>query len=98
MPTKVTGTTETTRTTDQALVTSRIGKAILSGVIVCQCKVVSDRQIDEAISAGARSVSAVCRATGAARDCGTCIFTVKALVCEHQSAEQVLMEVKGAAS
>lgn len=74
------------------------GKANLTVVIVCQCKVVSDRQIDEAISAGARSVSAVCRATGAARDCGTCIFTVKAMVCEHQSEEQVLLEVEGAAS
>ena len=74
------------------------GKAILIDVIVCQCKVVNDRQIDEAISAGARSVSAVCRATGAARDCGTCIFTVKAMVCEHHSGEKVLWEVEGAAS
>ena len=74
------------------------GKANLTVVIVCQCKVVSDRQIDEAISAGARSVSAVCRATGAARDCGTCIFTVKAVVCKHQSDEQVHLEVEGAAS
>ncbi|HUS22320.1 MAG TPA: (2Fe-2S)-binding protein [Aeromicrobium sp.] len=67
-------------------------------MIVCQCKVVSDRQIDEALSAGARSVSAVCRATGAARDCGTCIFTVKAMVCKHHSDEEVLWEVEGAAS
>ena len=67
-------------------------------MIVCQCKVVTDRQIDEAISAGARSVSAVCRATGAARDCGTCIFTVKTIVCEHHTHEQVLLEVEGAAS
>ena len=67
-------------------------------MIVCQCQVVNDRQIDEAISAGARSVSAVCRATGAARECGTCIFTVKAMVCKHHSDEQVLLEVEGAAS
>ena len=67
-------------------------------MIVCQCKVVNDRQIVEAVSAGARTVSAVCKATGAARDCGTCIFTVKAIVCEHQSDEQVRLEVEGAAS
>ena len=67
-------------------------------MIVCQCKVVNDRQISEAIAAGARSVSAVCRATGAARDCGACIFTVKAIVCEHRSEDQVLLEVEGAAS
>jgi bacterioferritin-associated ferredoxin len=67
-------------------------------VIVCQCKVVTDRQVDEAIADGARSVSAVCRATGAARDCGTCIFTVKALVCNHQAEEHTRLEVEGAAS
>jgi bacterioferritin-associated ferredoxin len=67
-------------------------------VIVCQCKVVNDRQIDDAIADGARSVSAVCRATGAARDCGACIFTVKALVCAHHAKEHDRLEVEGAAS
>jgi bacterioferritin-associated ferredoxin len=67
-------------------------------VIVCQCKVVTDRQVEEAIADGARSVSAVCRATGAARDCGSCIFTVKSLVCNHQAEESVRLEVEGAAS
>ena len=67
-------------------------------MIVCQCRVVSDRAIDAALSDGARSVSAVCRTTGAAQECGSCIFTVKALVCQHQAHERELLEVDGAAS
>jgi bacterioferritin-associated ferredoxin len=68
------------------------------GVIVCQCRVVTDRAVDAALADGARSVSAVCRTTGAAQDCGSCIFTVKALVCQHQAHERALLEVDGAAS
>jgi bacterioferritin-associated ferredoxin len=68
------------------------------GVIVCQCRVVTDRAVDAALADGARSVSAVCRSTGAAQDCGSCIFTVKALVCQHQEHERALLEVDGAAS
>jgi bacterioferritin-associated ferredoxin len=67
-------------------------------MIVCQCQVVTDRQVEEAVADGARSVSAVCRATGAARDCGACIFTVKTLVCKHQAEEHTRLEVEGAAS
>jgi bacterioferritin-associated ferredoxin len=67
-------------------------------VIVCHCRVVSDRAIDAALSDGARTVSAVCRSTGAAQDCGSCIFTVKALVCQHAKEVQALLEVDGAAS
>jgi len=67
-------------------------------VIVCQCKVVTDRQVNSAISDGARSVSAVGRATGAASDCGACIFTVKSLVCNHRAEENIRLEVEGAAS
>jgi bacterioferritin-associated ferredoxin len=67
-------------------------------VIVCQCRVVSDRTIETAVSDGARTVSAVCRATRAAQDCGSCIFTVKALVCQHREHESAALEVDGAAS
>ena len=67
-------------------------------MIVCQCGVVSDRAIDAAIAAGARTASAVCRATGAAQDCGTCIFNVKALVCSHLDRESMLVKIDGAAS
>jgi bacterioferritin-associated ferredoxin len=67
-------------------------------VIVCHCSVVSDRAIDGAVRDGARTTAAACRATGAGQDCGSCIFTVKALVCQHQEVEQTLLEVDGAAS
>ena len=52
-------------------------------MIVCHCAVVSDRDVTAAIEDGARSVASICRATSAARDCGGCIFTVKALLREH---------------
>jgi bacterioferritin-associated ferredoxin len=68
------------------------------GVIVCQCRVVTDRAVDAALADGARSVSAVCRTTGAAQDCGSCIFTVKALVCQHHEREEALLVADGAAS
>jgi bacterioferritin-associated ferredoxin len=67
-------------------------------LIVCHCRVVSDRDVAEAVGDGARTVAAVCRRTGAAQDCATCIFTVKALVCQHQVVEEAILEVGGAAS
>jgi bacterioferritin-associated ferredoxin len=67
-------------------------------VIVCHCRVVTDRAIDSAVSEGARTVAAVCRSTGAGQDCGSCIFTVKARVCQHQEVEAAVLEVEGAAS
>lgn len=67
-------------------------------MIVCQCRAVSDRAVEAAVADGARTVSAVCRTTGAAQDCGSCIFTVKALVCDHHARESALLEVEGAAS
>jgi bacterioferritin-associated ferredoxin len=67
-------------------------------MIVCQCGVVTDRAIDAAVAAGARTVSAVCRATGAGQNCGTCVFTVKALTCRHLDESSELVEIDGAAS
>ena len=67
-------------------------------MIVCHCRVVSDRTIHDAMAEGNRTVAAVCRATGAAQECASCIFTVKALVCQHQQDMQSLLEVDGAAS
>jgi len=68
-------------------------------VIVCQCQVVSDRAVVAAVDSGARTLAAVCRATGAGRDCGSCVFTLKRLVCEHEaSVQSTLLEVEGAAS
>jgi bacterioferritin-associated ferredoxin len=67
-------------------------------MIVCHCRVVSDRDISQAISDGARTVASVCKRTGASQDCASCIFTVKALVCQHQEEANSLLEVEGAAS
>jgi bacterioferritin-associated ferredoxin len=52
-------------------------------VIVCHCRVVTDRAVADAVRAGAGSLSSVCRSTGAGQDCGSCVFSLKRLVCEH---------------
>ena len=53
-------------------------------MIVCHCNVVNDRAVTEAIDAGARTLAGVCAATGAGRDCGSCVFSVKRLLCDHE--------------
>ncbi|MGA8208804.1 MAG: (2Fe-2S)-binding protein [Nocardioidaceae bacterium] len=55
-------------------------------MIICHCRVVSDAQVAAAVESGSRSLAAVCRSTGAGQDCGTCVFSVRRLVCEHTSA------------
>ena len=68
-------------------------------MIVCHCRVVNDDTIAHAIDQGARSVAQICGATGAGRDCGSCVFTLKRLLCQHEgSAQQDYAEVDGAAS
>jgi bacterioferritin-associated ferredoxin len=62
-------------------------------VIFCHCAVVGDRQVAEAIDSGADTVASVCRATGAGQQCGTCIFSVRRVVCEHQAQSQVRNQV-----
>lgn len=52
-------------------------------MIVCHCAVVSSGDITDAVDRGARSVSEVCRRTGAAQNCGTCVFSVRQVVCQH---------------
>ena len=51
-------------------------------MIICHCAVVSDRSVTQAVAAGARSLAQVCRATGAGRDCGACVFSVKQVITE----------------
>ncbi|MDQ4055112.1 MAG: (2Fe-2S)-binding protein [Actinomycetota bacterium] len=68
-------------------------------MIVCHCKVVNDQAIARAIDDGARTVSQVCQSTGAGRDCGSCVFALKRLLCHHEGlAPAVIAEVQGAAS
>lgn len=52
-------------------------------MIVCHCAVVSSGDIERVLDAGARTVGEVCRATGAAQQCGTCVFSVRQVVCQH---------------
>jgi bacterioferritin-associated ferredoxin len=68
-------------------------------VIVCHCEVVNDKQITHALEQGARTVAQVCGSTGAGRNCGSCIFTVKRIICDHHAAAApLLLEESGAAS
>ena len=69
-------------------------------MIVCHCRVVTDRQVAEAVRAGAVSLGSVCPTTGAAQDCGSCVFSLKRLVCEHGTlvSQSRLPEVDVAAS
>jgi bacterioferritin-associated ferredoxin len=68
-------------------------------VIVCHCEVVNDRAVVEAIDNGARTVAQVCRSTGAGKNCGSCVFSLKRLLCEHEPVSASPMpEVEVAAS
>ena len=70
-------------------------------MIVCHCRVVTDRQVADAVDRGARSLARLCRSTGAGQDCGACVFSLKRLVCDHEAArpsQPVLSEVDVAAS
>jgi len=46
-------------------------------MILCHCSVVSSRHVLEALEAGAGTLAAVCRQTGAGRQCGSCVLSVK---------------------
>jgi bacterioferritin-associated ferredoxin len=51
-------------------------------MIVCLCKVVSDRAIRAARDAGARTLEAVAGATGAGSGCGCCHGTIRKILAE----------------
>ena len=67
-------------------------------MIVCHCRVVNDDAVGRAIDQGAHTVSQICGATGAGRDCGSCVFTLKRLLCQHGEQVESYAEVDGAAS
>lgn len=52
-------------------------------MIFCHCAVVGERQVADAVRAGARTTSQVCKATGAGQECGSCVFAVRRVLCEH---------------
>jgi len=49
-------------------------------MIVCQCAVVSDGDVTAAVRSGCRTLREVCAATGAGRDCGSCVFAVRGVL------------------
>jgi bacterioferritin-associated ferredoxin len=50
-------------------------------VILCLCKAVSDREVDDAIRRGASSASAVGQVCGAGTDCGSCLGSIEERLC-----------------
>ncbi|MEO7352101.1 MAG: (2Fe-2S)-binding protein [Marmoricola sp.] len=66
-------------------------------MIFCHCAVVGDREVARAIDAGARTVAQVCKATGAGQQCGSCIFSVRRVVCQHGGGSVPALEVDVAA-
>jgi bacterioferritin-associated ferredoxin len=60
-------------------------RAAETAVIFCHCAVVGDREVARAVESGADTVAAVCKTTGAGQQCGSCIFSVRRVVCDHQA-------------
>ena len=56
-------------------------------MIVCLCRAVCERVLDDAIAAGASSVEAVRRVCGAGGDCGACLPMIADWI-EQQAAER----------
>lgn len=73
-------------------------------MIVCNCAVVGDKQIAAAAADGASTLSQVCASTGAGRDCGACVFSVRRILCDTvgsegpQDSHPTVAEVERAAS
>jgi bacterioferritin-associated ferredoxin len=64
-------------------------------VIFCHCAVVGDREVAEAVADGADTVASVCKATGAGQKCGSCIFSVRRVLCDHQAKSQGSAPARG---
>ena len=56
-------------------------------MIVCQCKRIRERQIRRSVRAGAVTLPAVCRSTGAGKACGGCHLAVSAIIESERSRE-----------
>jgi bacterioferritin-associated ferredoxin len=59
-----------------------------AAVIFCHCAVVGDREVARAVEDGAATVAEVCRTTGAGQQCGSCVFSVRRVLCDHQARRQ----------
>jgi bacterioferritin-associated ferredoxin len=49
-------------------------------MFVCHCAVVTDQDVLQSLANGSRCLADVCRDTGAGRNCGGCVDTLRALV------------------
>lgn len=58
-------------------------------MIICHCRVINETAIAAAIGAGADTLGRICQSTGAGQDCGTCVFSVRRLLCEHEGTQSV---------
>ena len=52
-------------------------------MIVCLCKGVSDRTLEEVIDEGANTLKAVQKKCGAGGDCGSCRFHIAKMIAEQ---------------
>lgn len=53
---------------------------------ICHCQAVTDREIREAIAAGAGDVIAIARRCGAGTGCGSCLPAVRRLLAGQEAA------------
>jgi bacterioferritin-associated ferredoxin len=53
----------------------------LLSMILCICRAVSDREVDDTIRRGANTAAAVGQTCGAGTDCGTCIGAIEDKLC-----------------
>jgi bacterioferritin-associated ferredoxin len=49
-------------------------------MFVCHCAVVTDQDVLQSLANGSRCLADVCRDTGAGRNCGGCVDTLRTLV------------------
>jgi bacterioferritin-associated ferredoxin len=64
-------------------------------VLVCHCRVVSDRQVDAAIAAGASDARSVVRATHAGTGCGGCLTSLRARIEEALAPQSTAAALAG---
>jgi bacterioferritin-associated ferredoxin len=62
-------------------------------VFVCGCRAVTDREVHEAVQAGARSAAEVAERCGAGSRCGNCVDLVLAVVEASRPVSEQLIEL-----
>jgi bacterioferritin-associated ferredoxin len=67
-------------------------------MIICHCEAVSDRSVTTAVRSGAVTLAQVCRTTGAGRDCGACVFSVRRVLTDQLDAMVASLDVGGSAA